>query len=86
VTTVNQILEDRGKTNGDYNEMSLTIQNLKRVMRESDGYDDLSPQHREALDMIAHKMGRILTGNPHHVDHWQDIQGYAKLGEMHVVK
>jgi hypothetical protein len=34
---------------------------------------------REALHMIAHKMGRIATGNPNIKDHWADIAGYATL-------
>ena len=33
----------------------------------------------EALEMIVHKMARIVNGNPGKVDHWVDIAGYAKL-------
>jgi hypothetical protein len=33
----------------------------------------------EALEMIVHKMGRIVNGNPDEVDHWVDIAGYATL-------
>ena len=29
--------------------------------------------------MIAHKIGRILAGNPDFKDHWDDIAGYAVL-------
>ena len=29
--------------------------------------------------MIAHKIGRILAGDPNHIDHWLDIAGYATL-------
>jgi hypothetical protein len=39
----------------------------------------LNPSQREALDMIQHKIGRILAGNPNHHDHWHDIAGYATL-------
>jgi hypothetical protein len=34
---------------------------------------------RESLDMIAHKIARILNGNPNVHDHWHDIAGYATL-------
>ena len=34
---------------------------------------------KEALDMIAHKIGRICAGNPNFKDHWADIAGYAQL-------
>jgi len=33
----------------------------------------------EALDMIAHKIARILNGDPNYADSWDDIAGYAKL-------
>ena len=36
----------------------------------------------EALEMILHKIGRIVNGNPDKVDHWVDIAGYAKLVAM----
>jgi hypothetical protein len=34
---------------------------------------------KESLHMIAHKIGRIMTGNPDHLDHYQDIEGYSRL-------
>jgi hypothetical protein len=33
----------------------------------------------ETLSMIAHKIGRIIAGNPEEPDHWRDIAGYAQL-------
>jgi hypothetical protein len=29
--------------------------------------------------MIAHKIGRILNGDPNYADSWIDIAGYAQL-------
>jgi hypothetical protein len=37
---------------------------------------------REALDMILHKIARIVNGNPNETDHWHDIAGYATLVEQ----
>lgn len=37
-----------------------------------------SDQH-EALEMNAHKVGRIINGDPNYADSWDDIAGYAKL-------
>lgn len=34
---------------------------------------------RLCLWMIAHKIGRILSGNWREPDHWRDIAGYATL-------
>jgi hypothetical protein len=36
---------------------------------------------KEALDMVAHKIGRILNGDPTYTDSWHDIAGYSKLVE-----
>jgi hypothetical protein len=29
--------------------------------------------------MMASKMARIVTGDPDNIDHWLDIEGYARL-------
>jgi hypothetical protein len=41
---------------------------------------------QESLDMICHKMARILNGNPYHFDSWHDIIGYARLIESELDK
>ncbi len=73
------LLAERGKTNGDFGVHAALTQELKEVMFGVNTYKDLSMVQREALEMIAHKIGRILAGNPDHKDHWDDIAGYAKL-------
>jgi len=40
---------------------------------------ELLPDHKEALEMIQHKIARILNGDPNYADSWQDIAGYAQL-------
>lgn len=79
VDSVDKILEDREKTHGDFRDHAYYSQSLKRIMRKSENYDQMSVEQMEALDMIVHKIGRILAGNPDHKDHWLDIEGYAKL-------
>jgi len=39
----------------------------------------LNNDQREALEMIAHKIARILNGDPNYADNWIDIAGYATL-------
>jgi Domain of unknown function (DUF6378) len=73
------ILAERQKTHGDYSQHAGCTQALKDILRSYHAYEDLIPEHREALDMICHKIGRIIAGNPHFRDHWDDIAGYAKL-------
>lgn len=79
VSDTHKILEDREKTHGNFRDHSYYTQALKSVIKESPNYDRMSEMQMEALDMIAHKIGRILAGNPDHKDHWLDIEGYARL-------
>jgi hypothetical protein len=39
----------------------------------------LADDQQEALDMICHKIGRIINGDPDYADSWHDIAGYAQL-------
>lgn len=36
----------------------------------------------EALDLMATKQSRIVSGDPTFADHWDDIAGYARLGKV----
>lgn len=74
-----KLLAERGTTHGEYLDHSEMTQNLKEVMREGLNWDALSSHEKETLEMIAHKIGRILSGQHAFADHWDDIAGYAKL-------
>ena len=50
-------------------------------MIDSPNWAALSDDKKEALGMIAHKIARILNGDPEYGDSWHDIAGYAKLVE-----
>jgi hypothetical protein len=75
---VEQLLDERGRTHGDFRLHAEITQDLKSVI-----YGRIAstptPTQREALEMILHKIGRIAAGDPNFVDHWDDIAGYAKL-------
>ncbi len=64
---------------GAFEHNAKTSQALKAVMHERPGWDRLSPDQREALEMIQHKIARILNGDPDYLDSWVDIAGYAQL-------
>ena len=50
-------------------------------MIDSPNWETLSDDKKEALEMTALKIGRILNGDPEYADSWHDIAGYAKLVE-----
>ena len=81
---IENLLESRAQTHGSFSASSATVQLIKQRMRSEDGWRDLLAAQKEALEMIAHKIGRILHGNPHEPDHWRDIAGYAALAAREV--
>lgn len=82
--TVDELLVERGNTHGDYAHHAAVTQDLKDIMREHKGWKALSQDQRETLEMIQHKVGRILAGNPNYADHWDDIAGYARLSSQRI--
>lgn len=75
-------LDTRQATHGDFELGAIISQRLCEVMREPSGWGKLTYAKKEALEMIAHKIARILNGNPDFADHWHDIAGYATLCEQ----
>ena len=81
ITNVDKVLDSRAKDYGKFIEGAEIMQMLKRLVHNyiEQRQTPLAFDQREAIDMIIHKMGRIINGNPDKVDHWTDIAGYAKL-------
>ena len=79
--TVDVTLDARALDYGKFIEGAEVMQMLKRVVQNALSNRDkvLAHDQAEAMDMIIHKIGRIINGNPDVVDHWLDIAGYAKL-------
>jgi hypothetical protein len=50
-------------------------------MHTAPNWESLPIDMKQALDVIADKIARILVGDPNYLDNWHDIQGYAKLVE-----
>lgn len=76
---VEDLLEERDSTHGSFIVNSRVSQGLKRIVRAEPGYDKLHDIHKEALDHMFSKIGRILAGQPTFDDHWDDLGGYAGL-------
>lgn len=72
------LLNERQKTHGSFKDNAAISQQLKGIF----GMQEHQRPHaqNEALDMIALKLSRILSGQANFKDHWDDIAGYAKLG------
>lgn len=76
---IDATLAERGSRYGKFTDHAKITQRLKSEMISHPGWAKLACDQAEALDMIAHKIGRILCGDPNYADSWHDIAGYAKL-------
>ena len=74
-----QMLEQRRNQHGDLIIQSGISQNMKDIMRDSWNWDNLQTDQKECLEMVVHKVARILAGDPNFADHWEDVAGYAIL-------
>jgi hypothetical protein len=85
-------LQQRGQTHGDYTDHARISQELKATvaheldLRKSRGQPPLEATARESIDMILHKIARVIAGEWDEPDHWQDIAGYATITEKRIKK
>ena len=79
MSNIQDTLNERGRRYGDFKSHAIIAQSLKTVMYESKAWRLIEYDKKEALEMIAHKIARILNGDPNYKDSWHDIAGYATL-------
>ena len=74
-------LDERGSRYGDFMGHAEITCELKGIIAQYAIIrgKKLEFDQQEALDMICHKIGRILNGDPAYADSWHDIAGYAQL-------
>lgn len=83
--SIESTLIERGNRYGEFAEHARITQSIKRAMADSPNWEFLKASQKEALEMIAHKIGRVLNGDPDYADSWHDISGYAMLIENEIL-
>lgn len=78
------ILRERRDTYGDFVSLARLSQAFVGLMQDHPAYCLMPAYHREALEMIQHKVARLVNGDPSHIDGWSDIAGYALLVADHL--
>lgn len=85
MSTIDKTLEERGSRYGEFPDHACLTQELKITMHDHERWPDLDHDMKECLDMIAHKIGRIINGDPNYIDSWTDIIGYTRLVEKRLI-
>lgn len=80
-TDVDETLDNRAQDYGKFKDGAELMQGIKRLLADHARVHDktFADDQWEALEMIVHKIARIVNGNPDKVDSWVDIAGYATL-------
>jgi hypothetical protein len=82
---IDDTLAERGARYGSFEGHAQITQSIKAAMFDSDNWDALDDDIKECLEMVAHKIGRIINGDPQYIDSWTDIIGYARLVEKRLI-
>lgn len=85
MSNIDATLEERGSRYGEFGDHALVTQNIKRSMYDTRNWPELDDDKAECLEMVAHKIGRILNGDSDYVDSWTDIIGYVRLVEKRLI-
>lgn len=86
MNTIDTTLTERGTRYGEFPKHAAITQGIKSVMQRTPNWEKLHHDQKEALEMVAHKVGRILNGDPNYIDSWHDIIGYTRLVEQRLEK
>ena len=77
-TELEQTIAQRRGRYGPLIESGEAAMKLEDYLRSLPGWERLAYDQREALAMVAHKISRIMCGDPNYDDSWVDIAGYAQ--------
>lgn len=84
--SVQDTLAAREEEYGQFSGNSFVAQTVKMAFHNARGWMDAPNDVKEALDMIASKISRILSATKEKADSWHDIAGYATLIENRINK
>jgi len=79
MSDIENVLKERGAAYGDFASLACLEQELKEALRSGTCWRGLCPATRTSLDMIVHKLARVLNGPGEVLDNFVDLVGYAEL-------
>ena len=85
MSNIDDTLKERGSRYGEFTGHAEITQGLKDAMVTGVSWHLLEDDMKEALEMVAHKIGRIVNGDPTYIDSWTDIIGYTRLVEKRLI-
>ena len=80
------VLKERSTTHGDFEHGAVISQRLKHALSAGTNWEAMDVVQREALEAVAGKLARIVTGDTSFLDHYRDIIGYTQLAMDYTAK
>ena len=80
------VLQERSATHGDFEHGAVISQRLKHALSAGTNWEAMDVVQREALEAVAGKLARIVTGDSSFLDHYRDIIGYTQLAMDYTAK
>jgi hypothetical protein len=77
--SIDKTLEQRKAEYGDWAEDGGLADVLIGAVEVTPRWKNMPGFMRQSIRLILVKVARLCCGNPHNVDSWHDIQGYARL-------
>lgn len=75
---VQNVVRNRDASYGGFGGIAKTCQDFKEIARNCPSWNSLTPCEKEGIDMIFHKITRILYSPQKIRDSWVDIGGYCR--------
>lgn len=79
MSDIRETLKERGGRYGKFIDNAQIAVSIMDILRQQDNFAELAADQIVALELIAQKIGRILSGDVNYDDNWRDIAGYAQL-------
>lgn len=73
-----QVVEKRDSSYGGFTKISEDCQKIKDILHAGASWENLHPSEKEGLEMIVHKICRIINSPMKIRDSWLDIGGYSR--------
>ena len=86
MSNIDNTLAERGNRYGDFVDHAEVTQSIKVSIASGNNWHTLDDDMKECLEMVAHKIGRIVNGDPEYIDSWTDIIGYTRLVEKRLIE
>jgi len=73
-----EIVKERNKIYGDFSNIAEVSQKIKDMYYMYNA-QELDPVINESIDMVIHKLARVICNGSRYIDNIRDIQGYCQL-------